>query len=282
MPPNKYALYEQSVQSPETHARFFVQIYQETHDRYPRRLREDFCGTFRLATEWVRRNRRNHALALDLDPEPLAYGRRANRRALTPEQRSRLEIRRADVATVTTPRADVIAACNFSFFAFKRRAQLLGYLRAARRSLAPGGLLVLEMAGGPGMLEKVRERKAIYRGGKRAFSYVWDQRSFDPITRDARYEIHFEFPNGRAVRSAFTYDWRLWTVPELRDALADAGFATSWVYWETTHRGQGTGEWARAERGDNAYSWIAYVVAARESPVRRGPRPPHRGSSGGR
>jgi hypothetical protein len=63
------------------------------------------------------------------------------------------------------------------------------------------------------------------------------------------------------MRNAFTYDWRIWSIPELRDLLIEAGFTETAVYWETEHKGEATGEYAKSELGDNAYSWIAQVVA---------------------
>jgi hypothetical protein len=65
------------------------------------------------------------------------------------------------------------------------------------------------------------------------------------------------------MKDAFTYDWRLWTIPELRDAMLEAGFSDVAVFWETEHRGEGTGEYVRMEHGDNAYAWVAYVAGLR-------------------
>ena len=60
----------------------------------------------------------------------------------------------------------------------------------------------------------------------------------------------------------FTYDWRLWTIPELRDALLEAGFRNVNVYWEgTTEDGQGDGEYFMAEKGEECQSWVSYLVA---------------------
>jgi hypothetical protein len=119
------------------------------------------------------------------------------------------------------------------------------------------------MAGGPGMIERTRESKTV-RPGRRKNSakvtYTWDQKSFNPITRDAQYAIHFKIPGKAPLKNAFTYDWRLWTIPEVRDALEEAGYSRSVVFWETEHKGEGTGEYVQTEEGDNAYSWIAYVV----------------------
>jgi SAM-dependent methyltransferase len=265
----KYFLYERSVQTPELHIPFFVGIYKELRGKYARRLREDFCGTFRLSCEWVNRNRRNTAVGVDLDPEPLEFGRRHHLPKLNAEQRSRLSILQEDVLAVDSQKSDVILACNFSFYIFKRRELLVRYFRAAYRSLAKDGIFILDLAGGPGMIEAMRERKRIRDKKLGDFTYVWHQQEFDPVTHDARYAIHFTFPpkaDGREtpeMKNAFTYDWRLWTIPEVREALAEAGFPRTEVYWETEHKGEGTGEYVLSKTGDNAYSWVAYVVGLR-------------------
>jgi SAM-dependent methyltransferase len=260
---NKFTLYERSVQSPKRHVDWFVGVYKDARGKYARRLREDFCGTAKISCEWVKRNRRNIATGLDLDAEVLSYARRKNLSRLDRGQRGRISLSRENVCTVTSPKSDLIVACNFSFLVFKERRALMEYLRCCLRSLGTKGMVILELAGGPGMISRTRESKMVEGSRGAKFKYVWDQRSFDPITREARYSIHFHFPDGTKMNHAFTYDWRLWTIPEIRDALADAGFSSSAVYWETEHDGRGTGEYARAERGDNAWAYIAYVVGLR-------------------
>ncbi len=267
MLPNKYSLYEASVQSPETTIEWYVKIFKELRGVFPTMLREDFCGTFALSAEWVRRNKRNNALGLDLDPEPLAYGKANHLTKLNPEQRKRLKVVQKNVLERTTPSADVIMAGNFSFFIFKERKTLVKYFKTCVASLKPKkGILVLEMAGGPGMIRRMREQRTIH-GKKSAVTYVWDQREFNPITRNGHYSIHFKFPKGpykgKTMKHAFTYDWRIWTIPEVRDAMAEAGFSRSVVFWESTHAGHGTGEYLQTEEGDNADSYIAYVVGLR-------------------
>jgi hypothetical protein len=44
-------------------------------------LKEDFCGTALLASEWVEWRRDNTALGVDLDAATLAWGREHNLRA---------------------------------------------------------------------------------------------------------------------------------------------------------------------------------------------------------
>lgn len=258
---NKYALYERSVQSPETHAEWFARIYHELNGYYPCVMREDFCGTFKLSAEWVKRNHHNAAIAVDLDPAPLRYGLNRHWKRLSQDQQRRLLLLRHDVRRLRKPRVQLIVACNFSFFIFKKREELLRYFRSCRASLEKNGVLLLELAGGPGMIEPIRERSFKKTASGEAFTYIWHQQSFDPITHDAKYAIDFKFRDGTALREAFTYDWRLWTLPEVRDVLESAGFEWSSVYWETRHKGRATGEYTLTEKGDNAWAWIAYVVA---------------------
>ncbi|MFL5814262.1 MAG: class I SAM-dependent methyltransferase [Bdellovibrionia bacterium] len=258
---SKYFLYENAVQTPDVHCEILMNIYRESFGRYARNLREDFCGTFTISTEWVKRNKRNTALGLDLDPEPIEYGMKHHFSKLKPEQKKRLQIRQKNVLTPPAYKPDLIVAANFSFFIFKERKTLLQYFKACLKSMAPEGVLVLETFGGAGAIETVRERKFINLRKNFKYTYFWDQQSFNPISHDGQYAIHFTLPDGTRMRNAFTYDWRIWTIPEIRDLLIEAGFTETAVYWETEHKGEPTGEYAKSELGDNAYSWIAQVVA---------------------
>ena len=97
------------------------------------------------------------------------------------------------------------------------------------------------------------------------FAYVWEQRSFDPIGCLGSNAIHFEFADGSSLRNAFRYDWRLWSLPELRDLLGEAGFARCEVYWEGTDRrtGRGNDVYRRRDRAEPDLAWIAYLIAYR-------------------
>ena len=259
--PIKYDLYENSVQTPVLHVQMFSTMFQEIRKTPAKQLREDFCGTFLLSCHWVRQNPKNTALCLDIDPEPLEYGKKKHWARLTDDQKQRINLGQANVLKSTRIKNDLIVGCNFSFFVFKERELLLQYFKSALKSLNSKGLLILEMAGGPGMITTPsKEQRTIYRTPKEKFVYVWEQKSFDPIDRTARYAIHFKLQNGTVLKNAFTYDWRLWTIPEIRDAMKEAGFKDTCVYWETSHQGEGTGEYARIEQGDNAFAWIAYVI----------------------
>lgn len=262
---DKYWLYEGSVQSPREDVVFIQTIYEQLSGGRPARaLREDFSGTFKFSCEWVRASAKNTALAVDLDAEPHAYGKKTHLPLLTPDERQRIRLLRQDVRKTTKIGTDLIVACNFSFYVFKERQLLVDYFRSCYKSLRKGGVLLLEMAGGPGMIETSTERKRVRVRGFAPYEYVWDQKSFDPITANATYAIHFKLADGSMVRDAFTYDWRVWTLPEVTEALKAAGFEDAGVFWETTHKDKGTGEYIRLKHGDNAYAWIAYVVGVRK------------------
>lgn len=254
-----FDLYQRSVQAPEGDIAFFLRVARRHRRPTPRLLREDFCGTAYLATTWVAGSRRRRAVAVDLDAEPLDWGRRHNVETLPPEARRRIQLIEADVRDVHRPRADIVCALNFSYCIFKRRDELRAYLRTIYRSLTPDGLLFLELYGGTDAEIPLEERRECD-----GFTYVWDQDTFDPISRHAHCYIHFEFPDGSRLERAFTYDWRLWTIPEIRELLAEAGFRQSEVYWEQTDdEGDGTGEFRLTKKAENQEGWIVYIVGVR-------------------
>jgi len=158
----------------------------------------------------------------------------------------------------TGTKAEVIAAQNFSYFCFQTRDDLRRYFRQAYRCLGREGMLVLDVLGGSEMMEDNREEETSF--GR--FKYVWDHVDFDPVTNHCEFAIHFRFRDGSEIRNAFTYDWRLWSLPELRELLAEAGFSSSDVFWEATDRktGEGNGVYRRRVRGDADPAWVVYLV----------------------
>lgn len=255
-------MYEKAVQSPDVHVDWYTDWYKDIRKRAPRTVREDFCGTFAVACEFVTRHKKNTSMALDLEPECLEYGRANHLSKLTPEQQKRVKVMRKNVLSTTSPGVDMIIASNFSFNIFHHRRELVRYFKHCHKSLNGSGVVILEMAGGPGMIEKAKEPED-FKLDKKKYTYIWHQKDFDPITRIGDWAIHFKLPNGKTMKDAFTYHWRLWTVPELREAMEEAGFKKSIVYWETTHKGKGTDEYAPAEHGGNDHSFVAYIVGVK-------------------
>ena len=255
---DRHVLYQQSVQDVETEIDFVLETWQSLRQRPATRLREDFCGTANTSCEWVRRDRRHHAVAVDIDPGVLDWGRACNLTALTPAQRHRIRLVRGDVRDVTTPGMDILLAMNFSYWLFMERAAMLDYFQRARTNLVEDGILFLDAYGGyeaPKELQEERECDG--------FTYIWDQAEFNPINSQMQCYIHFEFPDGSRMERAFEYRWRLWTLPEIRELLLEAGFRNAVVYWEGTDpdSGEGDGEYAPSEVGDADAGWVCYVVA---------------------
>jgi SAM-dependent methyltransferase len=253
------------VQSPDIHFSFFDRVYRQKNGRAPASLKEDFCGTALLATEWVERRRTNTAIGVDLDRPTLAWGRKHNLSRLSDEQRSRVSLLRANVLDVSRPKVDMIVALNFSYLIFRTRDELREYFEAARRSLAPGGLFIGDLFGGWEAQKPLTERTR-YAG----FTYLWQLDHYDPVENFARFRIHFKFNDRGGIRRAFTYNWRLWTLPEIREILEEAGFRHVDIYWENIDQRSGFGNsiFRKVAHAENAPGWIAFFIAS-DGPKRR-------------
>ena len=261
--PDKHWLYQHSVQDPEYEIQFMRRVYRKTRGRRPLKMREDFCGTAVLACEWVRKVRGGTAIGLDLDRQTLAWAEQNNAVSLGAKS-SRLHLEHCNVLTASGCESDIVTAFNFSYCVFKERATLLRYFRRARQSLAEDGMFFLDLYGGP-EAQVIQEESRAVEGDGFCFEYVWDQESYNPVTGETVCHIHFDLPDGSRIEKAFTYDWRLWNLPELKDLLTEAGFTGVDVYWEgTDHESEsGNGIFRLSRKGDDARSWICYLVATR-------------------
>ena len=254
---DRHVLYERAVQEPEADVDFAIDTFRAEFGRRPHVLREDFCGTASLCRDWVRAHPRNLAWGVDLDRETLAWAQAHNIDPLRKKSRRRVGLVHGDVRTVRTDPADVVMAQNFSYFLFEQRPGLVEYFQACHANLGETGMLLLDAYGGPESVARMSEETEYDD-----FSYVWDQDQFDPVRQRATCYIHFKFPDGSPLERAFTYEWRMYTIPEIRDALADAGFDDSKVYWEGTDpdSGEGDGIYTEAETADNDEAWVCYIA----------------------
>ncbi len=264
---DRHLLYSAAVQSVEADLDFFKRVYKRKNGVPFRRLREDFCGTALLACEWVRRNRLNEAWGVDLDAKTLDWGRKRYVPQLK-EKAARLHLMQSDVLEVHEPQVDVINALNFSYSVFKTRKLLLQYFRQARRSLAPAGIFFVDSWGGPEPMSEDLDKRMIPSedafDGTRIpkFQYMWEQARFNPVDHHILCHIHFKLADGTRLKKAFTYDWRLWTLPELQELMLEAGFAKTEVYiegWDDDINDT-DGVFRRKKYFENQDSWVAYVV----------------------
>lgn len=260
---DRHRLYQQSVQDVESEIDFVEQTWSELRQRPAEFLREDFCGTANTACEWVRRDEHHQAVGIDLDRQVLEWGRQNNLAALDADQLERIELLNEDVLQSRPGLADIILAMNFSYFLFLTRDDLREYFVNARDGLVNDGILFLDAYGGYEAPMVLSEPRECQDEDGNDFTYIWEQAEFNPIDSCMTCNIHFEFPDKSRIEEAFSYYWRLWTLPEIREILYEAGFSKVDIYWEGTDEknNEGNGIYMPSEVGDADPGWVCYIVA---------------------
>ncbi len=218
-----FALYEQTVQSPCA----LIPLLRHIHGGNPRVLGEDFAGTAALSRAWVTEIESGAAIAIDHDERALS------RAAGVPRVTTfRLDLRAPLPPMPAAP--DVVFTGNFSIGELHTRVELVAYLRGALARLAAGGVFVCDTYGGESAYRVGAVERTHVASDGALIRYTWEQREADPTTARVVNALHFRVVRGgdvvQELTDAFVYRWRLWSVPELRDALAEAGFGSSAVH----------------------------------------------------
>lgn len=239
----RHDLYEACVQNTAV----LVPLLQAIHGGRPRVLAEDFGGTAAASRAWVRLVPGARAVVCDHDGEVLAEARRRARREGVARRVTLVQadlIRRVLPARVRSARADVLFVGNFSIGEIHARRDLVRYFARSRARLRRAGVLVCDTYGGEtaystGALERVHvastalESRAT-KARATTIRYTWQQREADPLTGMVENALHFRVLRAgevvQEITDAFVYRWRLWSVPELREAMREAGFARTDVY----------------------------------------------------
>lgn len=254
---DRHELYEAAVQNVEEECKFVSATFAALRGRQALSFREDFCGTASASCQWTRQGAEHTAVGVDIDGEVLDWGRVNRLSRLTPDQQARVQLIQADVLQAETPQVDVVGAFNFSYWIFQTRPQMIDYFRRIHAALKDDGVFFLDAFGGYEAYEEMKE-KTKYDN----FTYVWEQASYAPVTGEMECHIHFKFPDKSRLKRAFSYTWRLWSLPEIRELLLEAGFRNPTVYWEGTDEdGEGNGVFTPDDRGEADAGWIAYIVA---------------------
>ena len=255
---DRFDLYELCAQAPLRDARFLRAI----HGRDPRVLGEDFSGGGAIARQWVQVVPDGRAVAVDRDPEPLERMRGVKGITVVCD-----DVRNA------THKVDIIADLNFSICEIHARKDLVAYLAHARSRLKKHGVFVADIYGGSDayFTGRISQRKTAPSGEK--VTYYWEQRHADALTGRVVNVMHFNVvpktTGGKKartieVREAFIYNWRLWSVQELRELLLEAGFSAVHALWEKTDDdGDDTGVFYEPKRIDNQEKWWTFIVAER-------------------
>ncbi|KAA8550173.1 hypothetical protein F0562_001857 [Nyssa sinensis] len=236
---SKFLLYQQSVQSPKGDISYLQKFFLTyVGGRLPLHLQEDFCGTALLSAEWLRSDARRTAVGLDLDLEALNWCMENNVNKIGADGTFRC-LQEILYALSTTVVAASIAV--ESWFHISSTA-----LNALSRK---GGIFVMDLYGGTSSECELRLQRRFPN-----FTYVWEQAGFDIIQRKTRISLHFHLQKPkRKLRHAFSYSWRLWSLPEIKDCLEEAGFR-SVHFWirqmpdtEEIRSIEGFGQWTRCE-----------------------------------
>ena len=250
-------LYEKSVQNVEHEIEFMQETYTKIKGKKAYIYREDFCGTALSSYKWIKQGENFEAIAIDNDCSVLDWSIKNRLNKLNVSELKRIKLIESDVNQANAKKSDVLAAFNFSYFAFKTRKELGLYFKNTYDSLKDDGLLFLDLFGGSEAYQELEERTEHQR-----FTYVWKQNNFYPLTSFLDCSISFEFPDGTTIQDAFTYHWRLWTAPEIRELLLESGYKKVMFFWEgEDEEGEGNGEFTHEDKGEPDLSWIAYVVA---------------------
>lgn len=254
----KYKLYESSVQNHDADIEFINKQYKKFFNRAPLTFREDFGGTAAMACDWVKQSPEHKAWAIDLDPEPIKYGVENHYTKLNDEQKERMKYVEGNVLTDYEFKSDITVAFNFSYFIFKKRNDLVEYFTKVREGLGEEGVFFVDIFGGTEARQELEEETEHDN-----HTYFWDCDSYNPLTEEVLYYIHFKTHNdGVMYKKVFTYDWRMWSVGEIKDAMLDAGFSKVVTFWEGTEEdGSGDGEFYISSDEENCESWVTYLAA---------------------
>lgn len=245
--------YEACVQSPRHVVSLLRAIYRANTGTSPRVLHEDFCGTAAVSKRFVHDGDKAsevwQALATDLDDVAIAEATR-----LLDVSTSGVVVAKHDclagvdavlpagVQPELARGADIIWTGNFSIGYAHDRATLMRYLRHCKQRVDAGnagfggGFLACDTYGGKGaFVLGSLERTHTAKTGEQ-IRYLWEHEAADPMTGMVRNSISMRLlMEGEVLAEyprAFVYEWRLWSLAELREAMLEAGFTRVDVYKE--------------------------------------------------
>jgi SAM-dependent methyltransferase len=210
-------------------------------------LHEDFCGSAAVCRAWVSAgDDAARAVGFDLDDDALRAGEASVRREVPAARRDAVMLVRADVtalpASLAMMGADVVFVGNFSLGYLHTRAALLGYLRGAKGRLDRGGggfgggVFVCDTYGGASAYALGGHTRQHIGPRGEIIHYTWQHEAADATTAMVTNSISLRvIRDGVEVANwprAFVYRWRLWSIAELREAMAEVGFGRTGVFSE--------------------------------------------------
>nr|CAB3478909.1 unnamed protein product [Digitaria exilis] len=265
--PSKFHLYQLSVQSPKGDISYLQKFFlMYVGRRVPLHLQEDFCGTALLSSEWIRTDARRTAIGLDLDLESLEWCLENNLSKIGADGYSRMLLFHGNVLQPKEARL-VKQKFNDLVQGLDVNSNNGANSKHAFNALSKrGGIFVMDVYGGTSSERKLRLQRKFP-----SFTYFWEQEEFDIISRQTRISLHFQAGKKQMLRHAFTYHWRLWSIPEIKDCLEEAGFKSIHVWIREMPNTQSNGnakeynanrdvKYEESQRFNQGDAWNAYVV----------------------
>lgn len=254
---DKYDLYELCAQAPARDARFLRAI----HAGSPRVLGEDFSGGGAIARQWVALFPGARAVAVDLDPEPLERLKKTKGITIVCDD-VRNAANKADLIADLNfsicelhARRDLVGYLRHARSRLRSRGAFVCDIYGGsdsfytgtikQRKLGPAGEKITyewEQRHADPLTARVVNAMHFKVSPPKPTKPNTAGRASRPPSKPLQRASRSSSPpppsanpvetasRPYSLRDAFVYHWRLWTVPELREALLEAGFAVTEVY----------------------------------------------------
>lgn len=200
---------------------------------------------------------------MDIDRSTLVWGKENNFNSFEgTEKRFKLLCKNVldieeNIAKSDSP--DVICAYNFALFFFETRKDLIKYLKIVYNNLKRDGIFIFDVLGGESIQQDGKSTKKLSGDVIYEFSHT----GIDPITNFLNIDITFKFKDGSKLKSCFTYKWRIWSITDLREAVEEAGFKRTTVWFPQQDDDDADVHYEPTSTAEQRDSWNCYVVCTK-------------------
>jgi hypothetical protein len=217
--PSKYELYQKSVQNVKKEVEFFKKVFRLIYNKMPTTFREDFCSTALLSCEWVKGNVLNSAVGIDFDQETLDWGMQNNINNLTTGS-DRIKLIKQDVLEQFDPsqKFEIICSLNYSHFLLPTRKQILKYFQNVVLNLESKSVFILDFYGGSHIFSDHK-----YQHNKSSDFYEFSGKQMNILNNQSKCSLNYKIKKNK-YKPMFSFNFRIYSIIELREALEEAGF----------------------------------------------------------
>ena len=213
---SKHDFYQKSVQSVKVENEFFKKIFRMIYNKLPYTLREDFCGTGLLASSWTNSSVENYSVGIDIDQEALDYGKEKN----VTTDRVRLINHNVLKEFDKNEKFDIICSLNYSHFLLTKRTELKTYFKNVFNNISRG-ILILDFFGGSHVYENHSFNKMEF--------YQFSGKAINIMNSISKCSLNYKIKKNK-FKTMFTYEFRVYTIIEMREALEEVGFTKFKIY----------------------------------------------------